>query len=93
MSLVFIRTNPENPFLLLDLIEGVNLTTIIHKTLDLMQVSSRSLIRKENPFNVPYHHIELPLRSPTSSHSTSNPRTSIKGYWLSTRTPLIGENL
>ena len=69
MSFVFIGTNHKKPFLLLALTLAVHLTTIIHKTLDLVQLSSRSLIRDENPFKVPYHHIELPLRIPTSSHS------------------------
>jgi hypothetical protein len=75
MSFVFIGTNHKKPFLLLALTLGVPLTAIIHKTLDLVQVSSRSLTANENPFKVPYHHIKLPLRSPTSSHSTSNTRT------------------
>jgi len=83
MSLAFIGINHKKPFLLLVVISGVPLTTIIDKTLDLMQVSSRSLIGSENLFEVPFYHIELPLRSPTSSPSTSNLRSSIKGdYYL-----------
>ncbi len=65
--------------------------TIVHKALDRVQVSSRSLIRSKNPLEVPYSHIELPLRIPTSSPSPPNPRTSIKYDCLSTRTPPIGE--
>ena len=93
MSLVFIGTNHKNPFLLLFLISREPLSKIIHKTLHFVQVSSRSLIGSENPFEVPYYHIELPLRSSTSSHSTSNPRTSINGDCLSTWNPIISESL
>jgi len=70
MSLVLIRINHKKPFLLLALISGIPFTTIIHKTIDRVQLSSKSLIGSENPFDVPYYHIELPLRSPTSSPST-----------------------
>ena len=91
MSLVFIGINHKKPFLLLSLISGITLTTIIHKTIDLVQLSSNSLIRSENRFEVPYYHIELPLKSPTSSPSTSNHRTSIKDDFLSTGTPPTSE--
>ena len=91
MSLVFIGINHKKPFLLLALISGVPLSTIIHKTLDLVQVSSRSIIGSENSFEVPYYRIKLPLRSHTSSPSTSNPRTSINDDFLSTETPPIDE--
>jgi hypothetical protein len=92
MSLVFIGINHKKPFLLLSLISGIPLTTIIQKTLDVVQASSRSLIGSENPFEVPSYHIDLHLRSPTSSPNTSNPKTSIKDDCLSNRTPPIGES-
>ena len=92
MSLVFIGINHKKPFLPLALISGVPLNTLIHKNLDHMKVSYRSLIGSKNPFDVPYCHFDLPLRSPTSTSSTSNPRTSIKDVFLSTRTPRIMES-
>ena len=92
MSIVLNGVNHKNPFLPLNVILGINFFTIIHETLDLVKVHSRSLKERKLSFEVAYYHIEFPLRCHISSPSAIGLRKYIKSDYHSTETTPIGES-